>query len=177
LYKDQLLENENRRKTYKLIESNPGIHLRELKRLSNLPLSTLNYHVNYMRRKKILVQEKDGGFSRFYTKPLDKEDKRLLKVLRQKKLRDIVSLVLINNKVKSKLLEDELGIPRSTLSLYLNCLLKNKVLVMEKIGYENIYSLISEDKIVKTLITYKSSLLDKIVDKTLNTWLDTRFGK
>jgi chromosome condensin MukBEF MukE localization factor len=130
-----------------------------------------------MKRKKIIILEKDNGFSRFYVKPFDKEDKRLLKILRQKKLREIVSLVLVNRSVKSKFLEDKLGFPRSTLYLYLNYLVKNKILLMEKIGYDKILSLINEDKIAKTLITYRSSFLDTLVDKTLSTWLETRYGK
>jgi predicted transcriptional regulator len=130
-----------------------------------------------MKRKKIIIIEKDNGFSRFYVKPFDKEDKKLLKVLRQKKLREIVSSVLVNKNVKSKFLEDKLHIPRSTLSIYLNCLLENKILVVEKIGYDKIYSVMNEDRITKTLITYKSSFLDTLVDKTLKTWLETRYGK
>lgn len=177
MYRDLLLANENRRKLYEIIRENPSIHLRELERLSHLPLSTVNYHVNYMKRKKIVVLEKDGRLSRLYVKPFDKEDRRLLKVLRQKKLREIVFLVLVRKHVNSKFLERKLSIPRSTLSLYLNYLVKEKVLSTEKIGYEKIYSLQSEDRIAKTLIAYRSSFLDNLVDKVLQTWLETRFGK
>ncbi len=177
MYKELLLTNENRRKLYDLIRRNPSIHLRELERLSGLPLSTVNYHVTYMKRKNIILLEKDGRLSRLYTKPFDKEDKRLLKILRQKKFREIVSLIWINKGANFTFLENKLAIPRSTLSFYLNYLVKNKILLAEKIGYEKFYSLHSEDRIAKTLITYKYSFLDSLVDKTLRTWLETRFGK
>lgn len=32
-----------------------------------------------------------------------------------------------------------------------------------------------EDRVVKVLAAYKSSFLDKIVDRTLRTWMETRF--
>ncbi|NIV44719.1 winged helix-turn-helix transcriptional regulator [Candidatus Bathyarchaeota archaeon] len=177
MYKDLYLANRNRRILYELIRKNPSIHLRELERLSGLPLSTVNYHVNYMKRKKIVVLEKDGRLSRFYAKPFDEEDKRLLKILRQKRLREIVFLVLIRKRINSKFLERKLSIPRSTLSLYLNYLLKHRVLNAEKIGYENVYSLQDEERIAKTLVTYRSSFLDSLVDKSLRTWLETRFSE
>jgi len=177
LFKEQILENENRRKIYSIIKLNPGIHLRELQRTLNVPLSTLNYHINYMIRKKIIFSEKKEPAIGFYVKAFDDEDKQILSVLRQKRLREIVYLVLTNKKVKIKVLRDKLNLPRSTLSYYLKFLVEHGILEKEKIGYENIYTIIDENRITKILITYKSSLIDKLVDKTLNTWLETRFRK
>ncbi len=177
MFKDQILENENRRKIYSLIKSNPGIHLRELQRVSNLPLSTVNYHTEYLRRRKIILNEKEGNLARFYAKHIDENDKRLLKVLRQKRLREIVLFVLVNRRAKSKFIAENLDLPRSTLSFYLKYLVKHNVLAREKVGYNNIYTIINEDELARILVTYKSSFIDKLVDKTLNTWLETRFRK
>ena len=47
------------------------------------------------------------------------------------------------------------------------------VLAKEKIGYENIYTVRNEDRVARVLIAYKSSFLDKVVDKALNTWIET----
>ena len=173
MFKDEVLENENRRRVYSVIEANPGIHMRELQRVLDMPLTTLEYHLTYMSRKKILFKESDGHYKRYYVRPLDSEDKKILSALRQKRMRDIVFLVLTNKKVKYQFLADYLKLPHSTLSFYLKYLVDNMVLAKEKIGYENIYTVRNEDRVARVLIAYKASFLDKVVDKALNTWIET----
>lgn len=92
-------------------------------------------------------------------------------------MREIVLIVLANKKVKYQFLSDYFKLPRSTLSLYLKYLVDHNILAREKIGYENLYTVRDEDRIAKILIAYKTSFLDKLVDKALNTWMETRFRK
>jgi hypothetical protein len=47
------------------------------------------------------------------------------------------------------------------------------ILIRERVGTEHIYRLIDEDRVAKILITYRTSFIDKVVDKVMNTWLDT----
>jgi len=65
MFKEEILENERRRNIYAIIEANPGIHLRELQRVLNMPLATLEYHLSYMARKKIIFREKIGHYMRY----------------------------------------------------------------------------------------------------------------
>ena len=177
MFKDEILENERRRKIYAKIETSPGVHLRELQRILDMPLATMEYHLDYMVRKKIVFGETDGHYKRYYTKPLDPEDKKLLSTLRQERMRQIVLMILQNSKLRYQALADYLKLPHSTLSLYLKCLVENNVLAREKVGYENFYTVRDEDRVAKVLIAYKSSFLDKLVDKALNTWMETHFHK
>ncbi|NWF87127.1 winged helix-turn-helix transcriptional regulator [Candidatus Bathyarchaeota archaeon] len=177
MFKDEILENERRRKIFKVIETNPGIHLRELQRALNIPLATLEYHLGYMTRKKIIYSEAAGHRKRYYAKPLDPEDRKILSVLRQKRMREIVLTILANKKVRYQSLSEHLKLPRSTLSFYLKYLVDNKILLKEKIGYENLYAVQGEDRVVKVLTAYKSSFLDTLVDKALNAWMETQFRK
>ncbi|MEJ2271623.1 MAG: winged helix-turn-helix domain-containing protein, partial [Candidatus Bathyarchaeota archaeon] len=102
---------------------------------------------------------------------------RILKSLRQKRLREIVILLLQKEKVKYSFLLESLDIPPSTLSFYLKYLTKNNIVGKNKIGYENIYYISERERVAKVLMTYKSSFIDKLIDKTLNTWLETQFLK
>jgi len=177
MFKDEVLENERRRKIYATIEANPGIYLRELQRMLDMPLASLDYHLSYMTRKRIIFGEADGNVKRYYTKTLDAEEKRVLSALRQKTMREIVLLVLANQKAKYQFLSDALRLPRSTLSFYLKCLVDNNILARDKIGYETLYVVRNEDRVAKVLAAYKSSFLDTLVDKALNTWMETRFHR
>lgn len=177
MFKEEILENERRREIYKFIEKNPGVHLRELQRTLKMPLSSLEYHLNYMVRKKVIFREKDGRYRRYYVKQLDAEDKKMLSALRQKRMREIVLIVLSNKKAKYQTLLDDLRIPPSTLSLYLKYLVDHNILTRHKIGHENIYTVQDEDRIAKVLMSYKSSFADRLVDKVLSTWMETKFRK
>lgn len=173
MFKDEILENERRRKIFALIETSPGVHLRELQRMLDMPLTTLEYHLTYMTRKKIVLAETEDHHKRYYTKPLDPEDKKVLSALRQRRMREIVLTVLSCEKAKYQLLADCLKLSHSCLSSYLKYLVGKNILAVEKIGYENIYTVRDEDRVAKVLIAYKPSFLDKLVDRTLDTWMET----
>jgi len=176
MFKNEVLENENRQKIYKVIEHNPGIHLRELQRALEMPITTLEYHLSYMARKRIIYSETDSHYKRYYAKQLDQEDKKVLSTLRQKRPREIVLLILANEKAKYQFIADYLKLPPSTLSFYLKYLMDNGILEKEKVGYETIYQVKDEDRVAKVLIAYKTSFIDKLIDKTLATWLETYSG-
>lgn len=173
MFKDEILENENRRRIYSIIEANQGTHLRELQRVLELPLTTLDYHIGYMVRKGIIYSESEGHFKRYYTKALDKDDKKVLSALRQRRMREIVLVVMSNQKAKYQELIDYFKLPASTLSCYLKTLVDNNILIKEKIGYETMYAVKDEDRVAKVLVAYKRSILDTLVDKTLTTWLES----
>jgi DNA-binding transcriptional ArsR family regulator len=130
-----------------------------------------------MIRKKIIFGETEDHHRRYYTKPLDPDDKKVLVALRQKRMREIVLIVLENGKAKYQLLTEHLKLSHSTLSSYLKYLVNRNILVMEKIGYENFYTVREEDRVAKVLIAYKPSFLDKLVDRVLDTWMETHFLK
>jgi len=177
MFKDEILENERRRKIYAAVEGSPGIHLRELQRILNMPLTTLEYHLSYMTRKKILFAETESHHKRYYTKPLDPEDKKVLAALRQKRMREIVLIILANGKAKYQKLADQLKLSHSTLSSYLKYLVSNNILVKDKIGYENLYTIRDEERVAKVLTAYKPSFLDRLVDNALDIWMETHFRK
>jgi predicted transcriptional regulator len=177
MFKEEILENERRRKIYDAIKKNPGFHIRELQRFLDIPLASLQYHLNYLARRNIIIEEKAEHYTRYYCSPLDPEDKKILSVLRHKRLREIILIISVSQKAKYQFLVETLKMPTSTVSFYLKCLLENGIIERTKVGYENIYTIKDDDRIAKILIAYQSTLLDVIVDKWAGTWLENRFGK
>jgi DNA-binding transcriptional ArsR family regulator len=130
-----------------------------------------------MVRKKVIFKERTSHYARFYVRHLDDKDKKVLVSLRQRRLREIVLIVLRKEKIKYSDLLDSLKIPPSTLSFYLKYLIEKKILSRDKIGYENIYFIKEKERISRVLLTYKASFLDKLVDKAMGTWMETEFLK
>ncbi len=172
MFKEEILENENRRKIYSAIETNPGVHLRELQRILDIPVTTLEYHLGYMMRKNIIFAEIDEHYKRFYAKPLNNEDKKILAAIRQQRLRELVIFTLIHKKVKFQSFADYFKLPNSTLSFYLKYLVEKGIFDKYKIGYENIYTVKNENNVAKVLVAYRAGFLDRLIDKTLATWLE-----
>ena len=85
MFKDEILENERRRKIYAAIKENPGLPIRQLQRILGIPLTSLQYHLTYMARRNIIVEEKSEHHAQYYVNPLDLEDKKALSVLRAEK--------------------------------------------------------------------------------------------
>jgi predicted transcriptional regulator len=176
MLKDIVLENLRRKKIYNFIRKNPGIHLREIQRRLSIPLSSLEHHVEYMIRKNVIYKEREGRYTRYFAGHLTNEERKVISALRHEKLREIVSIVLEQKEAKSQDFIDYLDIPCSTLSYYLKYLVEHSILKRQKIGYENIYS-IKDQRVEKILIIYEPSLIDKLADKALRTFLDTDFKK
>jgi predicted transcriptional regulator len=177
MFKEEILENERRGKIYSLIKKNPGLHTRELQRILGIPLASLEYHLSYMTRHGIIVEEKSEHYTRYYCLPFDPEDQKVLSVLRHGALRKIVLIIMVSKKAKYRFLVETLKMPMSTVSFYLKYLLKNNIIERTKIGYENMYTIKNEERITKILIAYRSSLLDTLIDNWAATWLESRFGK
>jgi predicted transcriptional regulator len=177
MFKEEILNNDRRRKIYNFVKKNPGNHLRSLQRILKMPLSSLEYHLDYMVRKRIIIREKDGRFTRYYVEKMKPENKNMLSVLRQKRFREIILIIMSRYKVKFQDLLEMLEIPPSTLSFYLKHLLNYNIINREKIGYENIYTIKDNELVSRVLITYKSSLLDRLIDKAIHTWIETQYGK
>ena len=74
-------------------------------------------------------------------------------------------------------LSKEIEIADSTLSHYLSLLCDNNILSKERIGAETCYKLVSEDTVIRSLLCYKTSFVDKLVDKVLEAFLDVDIVK
>lgn len=93
--KENILDLETRRQIYDIILNNPGLHLRELSRRTELSLSGLRYHLNYLKKREYIVTKSDSRYTRYYvSQKVGKEDKKLLSLLRQDVPRKIVLMLL-----------------------------------------------------------------------------------
>jgi predicted transcriptional regulator len=175
MFREEVLDNETRRKIYWYVKTNPGLHLRELQRRLKIPLSSLDYHLDYLVRQDLLYREGDGFYTRYFDEDLDKRDREILSILRQRRLREIFLVVISESKVPFSYLMARLNIPASTLSLYLKKLVENDLVERHSIGREKYYTIKDEAKVANLLVLYKTSFMDRLIDNALITLLETSF--
>lgn len=66
LHGSDVLELESRRSVLTIVGSHPGVHFRELQRLSGLGVGTLHYHLSVLERESLVVARREGMWKRFY---------------------------------------------------------------------------------------------------------------
>ena len=78
------LELETRQEIYNFILKNPGLHLNELSRKLSIPISTINYHLNYLKKLDVLIAKPNGKYVRYYiARKIGEKDKKIISLLRQ----------------------------------------------------------------------------------------------
>ncbi len=168
--KGRLLELETRKKIYTLIKNRPGIYLRELERETGFTMGQLTYHLSLLVKANLIKEEIAGRFRRFYPLGLNVYERKILSLLRRPNLRKIIILVLDNERITNKELSEKMSLSPATISWYVQDLKEANLIQNEIKGNEILYSLKDKDEIIKVLIAYKESFLDKMVDRFIEMW-------
>lgn len=168
--REEVLEYETRRRLYRLIEKEPGLHMRELERRSGIPLSTIRHHLRYLHEHRLIDVVEDKNVSRYFTSTLmEPADRRVLSTLRQEALRRVLLYVLAQGgSAAYHGLQTNLGIPPSTLAVYLAQLVDRGLLDRRSLGRESRYEAIDPQRTIHLLHTYRGSFLDELVDHLLD---------
>ncbi len=166
-------ELETRKAVYDVVVNKPGIHLREIERDTNLPLGVVRYHLERLQAEGLITSEEDRYFKRFFPRNrIPNVPTGTFAVLRQESLRRVV-LHLLNNPASTHAqLMAALNLRPSTLSTYLTILIEKGVVRRERRGKENLYSLVDEESVMRVLLVYRPSFLDKLVDNAISLYLD-----
>ena len=167
----KILELEKRRKAYNLVKKYSGCHFRELERKINLPALVLKYHLDFLTKHGLIRQEKDGNNIRYFPINVQFENTKLLILLRQESIRKIILFILSNKECHHEDIVNFTKLSPSTVSWHIKKLLKNDIISQTRDGRKTAYKiLVKEDEIIKTLILYKESFLDSLVNKTIEMW-------
>lgn len=149
----------------------PGLHFREIKRRLNLGNGTLEHHLRALTRSGIIEPERDGQFVRFYPSFILHDERRLISILRQSRLREIVTFLSSNPKSNRTAIVQELNLSSSTLSWHLARLEQIGIVRREKNSDGlTCFTVTNPQEVFRIISTYKLSVLDKVIDGFLDTW-------
>ncbi|WP_422656682.1 winged helix-turn-helix transcriptional regulator [Methanosarcina sp. UBA411] len=166
------LDLETRRKIYEQINKSPGVHFRELERRLKLVVGSLQYHLHYLEKKKLIVASNDDDYLRYFVidKNLNEKERKILSLLRRSSCRHILIQLLNNPDLNNKDLSLAVGLSPSTISWNLNKLVEAGVIERKKTGRISNFTIIDPTAVVELLICYKESFLDTLVDSFIETW-------
>lgn len=166
------IELNTRRRIYEQINKSPGIHFRELERRLKLAVGSLQYHLQYLEKKKLIVASNDDDYLRYFVtdKNLSKNERKILSLLRRSSCRHILIQLLNNPDLNNKDLSLAVGLSPSTVSWNLNKLVEAEIIKREKIGRISRFTIVDPSKVTELLISYKESFLDTLVDGFIEMW-------
>lgn len=171
MIKKDVLELEIRRKIYNHIRNSPGLHERELARELNIALSTLDYHLYYIKQRGLIRSKQDGRYTRYYISgDVGIKEGKVLSVLRQKVTRRIIIFLLLNPNATHKEVTQHIGLARSTITFHLNKLTDLDIISQTPKGRQIEYQVTDSEYISDLIITYQTTFLDDSVDRFLTTW-------
>jgi predicted transcriptional regulator len=169
--KDAVLELEARRRIYEIVVASPGLHFRELQRRSNVAYGALQYHLEFLIKHGLVAEEKGKEYSRFFPANFKSiREREIISLLRQASIRRILLLLLEFPQSRNKDLMEKLGLSAPTISWHIGRLLQAGAIVQDKKGKETVFSVSEAEVVTQLLVTYKSSFLDKIVDRFVEVW-------
>ncbi len=174
-----------RRQIYELISKNPGLHMRDISRKMDIPLSSLEYHLNYLKKRSLIISKKDSKYNRYFISlEIGEEEKKILSFLRKRTTLHILLWFIIAVQCTQKDLGKFLDKHPATIAFHLkrmekagiietvssnNGVIKKKTLPSTikrtQVTSEKIYVLKDQWMIYDLIVKHKKSLADKqIVD-------------
>ena len=186
--KKDILSLKTRRDIFRYIDKNPGLNLRDLSRKLDMPRSTLNYHINYLKKHELIEIKIEGQYRYIFSKEkIGTNDKKIMHLLRKKTPSLIFIYFLYKIYFSQKELCEELKISSSTANYHIKKFLELGIFQetiiddgrvypftkeesldisfkRKKIGREVIYIRKNQEIIndsYRLLITYKDSMPNK----------------
>ena len=162
-----------RKRIYEEIVMNPGLHFRELQRRLKMQVGMLEYHLSVLQKEGLIIAKQDGKYVRYFANTvMTQQERNIIGNLRNGVMRRIVIFVLERERVKHRDITEHLNMSSSTISYHLNKLVKNGILNRENVGRENYYTVNNPKLVANTLIKYRKSFLDSLVDSFAKLWLE-----
>ncbi len=171
----EALELEVRRDIFDKVSKYPGTYLREIQSDLDLSIGQVEYHLNYLEDKGILSSKIVDNRKRYFVDDeVDYPDRKIISILRQELPRQILIKLLNDGRTGFSEIHNDVDVSKSTLSFHLKKLTKKKLVDFEKDGRKKIFYCSDDERIAQVLITYKSSFIDKAVDRFVDTWLEMK---
>ncbi|MFW3145620.1 MAG: VIT domain-containing protein [Thermoplasmatota archaeon] len=134
--KEDLLNQENRKKIYQHIKDNPATHFRGIQRAVDLEVGVLSHHLNVLEKEQLIVSEQDGNNRLFWCAgEKDKDDKVRLSRIQENILKSIEKEPGITQSQIAK----RVGVSRKVVFYHVKFLRNSGVVKEEKVKRQTHY--------------------------------------
>lgn len=155
-----------------VIRETPGIHFREISRRLSLPMGAVEYHIHQLLKRDLIVARSEGRYKRYYAEGKHgSEEKRHLSYLRREVPRSIIIRLMLRPGSRHRDLKEALSLTGSTLTFHLQNLVRDGVVTEKDDGGTKRFYVSDPKGLSASLIKYRGSFMDDLVDSFADTWL------
>lgn len=161
-----------KKRIFDLISQSPGVHFREISRRLDAPTGALEYHLHQMEKRDMIVAKHEGKYKRYYAEgKVGSAEKRLLSYLRKDIPRGILIHLMLHPGARHRDIKEALSVGGPILSFHLRKMVRDGLVKEEDEGTKRLF-VADPDAVSRSLIMYKRSFMDDLVDSFADTWLD-----
>lgn len=161
------VDDSRRIQILEFIKSNPGTHLRRIRRELNLAMGVLQYHLYKLEKDQSIISQRRGLYKRFYSKTdFGAEEREILSVLSQETERDLLLYLLRTPDATQKELSEFARISPSSTSWHMKRLVQAGLVEARHQG-SYVYYMVRRDpaKILGLLKSYHPNTWDRWADR------------
>ena len=115
-----ILKIETRKKIYNIISKNPGLHLQEIQRRSKIPITTIRYHLHFLKKNNLISEKDENHYKRYHAvNKIGCKDKQIISLLRNKSIRAILYIIFLEVTSTRSSISNWLDLPPTTIGYYL----------------------------------------------------------
>jgi len=162
---------EIRRRLLDIIRSKPGIHFREILRESEMAMGELEYHLHVLEKMELVSKKPNTHYTRYFPAyELGPEDKKIMSLLRQPMLREILLYLIQEEKATHGDIKQEFSLIKSTVTFYMKKLEKSGIVEKEKRGRQVFYKVEEPESVLRLILLYKKGFGDELVKRVEGLW-------
>jgi predicted transcriptional regulator len=148
------------------ISDNPGIHFNGLVRRLNLANGQVQFHLYRLLGDGAIVQEELYGRTHYYPPETGEFERGAFAVLRRETARDILVVLIDEERARPKSVAEALDIARSTLEWHLNHLVEQRLVIKHRDDQNRVLLVPNRPAdTLQMLADIEPSLSDRLVDR------------
>ncbi|OGS51146.1 MAG: hypothetical protein A3K65_02415 [Euryarchaeota archaeon RBG_16_68_12] len=166
---DEILAVRARKALYDFVRANPGYHLREIARSTDLSITLADYHLRFLEKHELVSCVMDGEYKRFHPRyavgdaearpALSSQEKAALGFLRQPVPLRVVSFLMEREAAQHKDVLAQVPVSASTLTHHLKKLVAGGVLARDP---DQRYRVADGRAIARLMVSYDLATPDQV---------------
>jgi len=169
-FQANLLSSRTNNFLYGLIYNFPGLYFRQIQRTSDIPIGTLNHRLGQLNKYNLIIGDIILKKKRFFVSSVNAEERKLIGILREAKIKEIIKIIQNKNSINYEYLSEELNITKSTVSWHIRRLENEGILKIENNQCGRTYFLKDSSMIDNVLSKYEKSFSEKMLNNFMSMW-------
>ncbi|HEY6283889.1 MAG TPA: winged helix-turn-helix transcriptional regulator [Nitrososphaerales archaeon] len=161
-------EGTNALKLRVLVESSPGIHLREAQRVLGVSFTTVRHHVRRLLEDKAIVSRRYGRYNRLFPQGFPDSEIGQALAVRNRTTKLIIEEIAIGHKRSNKSVSRSTGLAKSTVSRHIRLL--ESLGVVERTNSNTGLGFNVNERLAFQLLNHGRSGLRTTVDRYIALW-------